>query len=208
MIYEYIIDRYEKGEPVFLSELPGKSRGYIRQEVKKLTDEGKLERVFNGVYLIPYTTILGTKGKMSMTRYLEKRYLSTGGDTTGYITGLMLANRYGFTTQNPAVYEICSNAATTRQRKQVIDGNTVIVYKPIVEITEENRGALQFLDLMLTIDRYSEISGTELKRKIDRFVGINGVDPETVKRYLPLYPDRVYRNLYKMGILKLLLLDE
>ncbi len=42
MIYDYIADRYEKGEPIFLSELPGRSRGYLRLMMKKLVDEGKL----------------------------------------------------------------------------------------------------------------------------------------------------------------------
>ncbi len=202
MIYDYIAERYEKGEPIFLSELPGRSRGYLRLMMKKLVDEGKLERLSNGVYYLPYTTILGTKGKVSMKKYLEKKYLSVNGKMTGYVTGLQLANLYGFTTQNPSCYEVCSNEATTRQRKQIIDGNTVIVYAPPVEITEENKTAIQFLDLMSTIDRYSEISGDELKRKIRRFIEINKVDYEVVKRYLPFFPDKVYRNLYETGVMK------
>ena len=201
MIYDYIAERYEKGEPIFLSELPGKSRGYLRLEMKKLVDEGKLERLSNGVYYLPYTTILGTKGRVSMKKYLEKKYLSKKGKTIGYVTGIQLANQYGFTTQNPSCYEMCSNEATTRQRKQIIDGNTVIVYAPTVEITEENKTAIQFLDLMSTIDRYSEISGDELKRKIRRFIEINKVDYEIVKQYLPFFPDKVYRNLYETGVM-------
>ena len=202
MIYDYIAERYEKGEPIFLSELPGKSRGYLRLEMKKLVDEGKLERLSNGVYYLPYTTILGTKGRVSMKKYLEKKYLSKKGKTIGYVTGIQLANQYGFTTQNPSCYEVCSNEATTRQRKQIIDGNTVIVYAPTVEITEENKTAIQFLDLMSTIDRYSEISGDELKRKIRRFIEINKVDYEVVKQYLPFFPNKVYRNLFETGVMK------
>jgi hypothetical protein len=48
---------------------------YIRQEMKQLVDEGKLERLFNGVYYLSYTTILGTKGKMSVDRYVDLRSL-------------------------------------------------------------------------------------------------------------------------------------
>ena len=62
MVYDYIINNYTYGDPIFLSELPGESRDYLRQEMKKLVDEGKLERLYNGVYYLPYTTILGTKG--------------------------------------------------------------------------------------------------------------------------------------------------
>ena len=73
MLYDYILKNYEKDEPIFLSELPGDSRDYVRQEMKKLVDDGKLERLFNGVYYLSYTTILGTKGKMSIDKYVDKR---------------------------------------------------------------------------------------------------------------------------------------
>ena len=42
MLYDYILKNYEKDEPIFLSELPGDSRDYVRQEMKKLVDDGKL----------------------------------------------------------------------------------------------------------------------------------------------------------------------
>lgn len=51
MLYDYIVNNYDKDEPIFLSELPGNSRDYIRQEMKQLADEGKVERLYNG-YII------------------------------------------------------------------------------------------------------------------------------------------------------------
>ena len=75
MVYDYIIENYENGEPIFLTELPGDSKDYLRQEMKKLVDEGKLERLYNGVYFLSYVTILGTKGKVSVDKYIEKKYL-------------------------------------------------------------------------------------------------------------------------------------
>lgn len=201
MVYDYIIENYKNGEPIFLSELPGESKDYLRQEMKKLVDEGKLERLYNGVYYLSYVTILGTKGKISVDKYIEKKYLETDGKASGYITGLQMANKYGFTTQNPACYEVCSNEASTKQRKQEIDGNTIVVYKPVADINEENKAALQFLDLMLVIDKYSEISGTELVNKLKKYVETVGIDFSIVKKYLPLYPDRVYRNIYEGGLM-------
>ncbi len=144
MLYDYIIKNYQKDEPIFLSELPGKSRESVRQEMKKLADEGKVERLYNGVYYLSYTTILGTRGKVSIDKYIQKKYLKVNGETTGYITGIQLANMYGFTTQNPSCYEVCSNEASTKQRKLDIDGRQIIVYKPVIDISEENRGTLQF----------------------------------------------------------------
>lgn len=38
MVYDYIIENYKNGEPIFLTELPGDSKDYLRQEMKKLVD--------------------------------------------------------------------------------------------------------------------------------------------------------------------------
>ena len=197
MVYDYIIQNYKNGEPIFLSELPGSSKDYLRQEMKQLCDAGRLERLYNGVYYLSYVTILGTKGRVSMDRYIEKKYLNTG----GYVTGLQLANKYGFTTQNPSCYEVCSNEATTKQRKQTVDGNTIIVYKPVTDITKKNKIALQFLDLMSVIDKYSEVTGEELVAKLKKYVEAVKVDFSVVKELLPLYPGKVYRNIYEGGLM-------
>lgn len=201
MLYDYLISNYDKDEPIFLSEIPGNSKDYIRQEMKQLVDEGKIERLYNGVYFLSYTTILGTKGKVSIDKFVEKKYILYQGKVSGYITGIQLANMYGFTTQNPACIEVCSNEATTKQRKLDIAGRKIIVYKPLAEITEENKSALQFLDLMTSIDRYSELSGEELQRKLWDFVKLLNVDFEKVKEYISLFPDRVYRNIYQGGLM-------
>ncbi|MEE1086561.1 MAG: hypothetical protein U0L05_05285 [Schaedlerella sp.] len=201
MLYNYIVENYKKDEPIFLSELPGKSKDSIRQEMKRLTDEGKIERLYNGVYYRSYTTILGTKGKVSVEKFVKKRFLEANGSTTGYVTGIQLANMYGFTSQNPSCYEVCSNEASTKQRKMDIDGRQIIVYKPVTDVTEENRTTLQFLDLMSTIDKYSELSGAELNNKLREFVVLLGVDFNQVKKYISLFPDRVYRNIYQGGLM-------
>lgn len=201
MVYDYIIENFENSEPIFLSELPGNSKDYLRQEMKKLVDDGKLERLHNGVYYLPYLTILGTKGRISIDKYIEKKYLSANGNVSGYITGLQIANKYGFTTQNPSCYEVCSNEATTKQRKQVVDGKNIIVYKPVTEITEKNRFILQFLDLMSMIDKYSELTGEQFVSRLKNYVDIVRIDFSLVKEYLKYYPDRVYRNIYEGGLM-------
>lgn len=201
MLYDYIVTNYENDEPIFLAELPGKSRESVRQEMKKLTDEGKIERLYNGVYYRSYKTILGTKGKMSIDKYIKKKYLEANGETSGYITGIQLANMYGFTTQNPSCYEVCSNEASTKQRKLNVDGRQIIVYQPVVKISAENKSALQFLDLMSTIDKYSEVGGKEFTKKIRAFIDLVGVEYEQVKQYVSLFPDRVYRNIYQGGLM-------
>ncbi len=68
-------------------------------------------------------------------------------------------------------------------------------------VTERNKSALQFLDLMTNIDKYSEIRGTELLKKLKRYIKNTGLDFAVVKEYLPCYPDKVYRNIYEGGLM-------
>jgi len=60
---------------------------------------------------------------------------------------------------------------------------------------------LQFLDLMCTIDNYSEIDGYEYKRKLKNFIDDVNVNFELVKQYILLYPDKVFRNIYQGGLI-------
>lgn len=201
MIYEYIINNYKKGDPIFLSEVPGSTNDVVRHEMKRLTDEKKLVRLYNGVYYLPYKTILGTEGKVSIDRYIEKKYLFVDGRIIGFSTGLSLVNKYGFTSQNPSVYEICSNDATTKMRKLDVGGNKLVIYKPLVLITNDNVRELEFLDLMCIIDKYSELSGDEYKRKLREYVKKVGINFDIVKKYISLYPNVVYKNIYEGGLM-------
>ena len=198
-----IIDKYLNGEPIFIDEIPCNSKNYLRQELKRYTDNGILVRLYNGVYYKRYKTILGTEGRVSIDKYIDKVYLNDF--KNGFYTGLTLANMYGFTTQNPATIEVSSNKATTKQRKQNIEGYTIIVYKPTFEINEDNLSALQFLDLMKDIDKYSEIKGEEYKCKLNNFVDKTKVNFEYVKKYISSYPLIVYKNIYEGGLMNELL---
>lgn len=201
MIYEYIINKYKQGEPIFLNEIPGSTNDVVRQEMKRLTDEKKLVRLYNGVYYLPYKTILGTEGKVSIDKYIEKKYLNANGKITGFYTGLSLVNKYGFTSQNPSVYEICSNEATTKMRKQDVGGNNLIIYMPLALITRDNVKELEFLDLMSIIDKYSELSGEEYKRKLKEYVNNVDINFNVVKEYISLFPAVVYKNIYEGGLM-------
>ncbi|PWT27567.1 hypothetical protein CPT75_10920 [Butyrivibrio fibrisolvens] len=55
--------------------------------------------------------------------------------------------------------------------------------------------------MILNSYKYSEITGTELMKKLKKFVKITQLDFSVVKEYLPLYPDRVYRNIYEGGLM-------
>lgn len=201
MLIDYINRNFENAEPIFLSELPYSSPESLRQEMKKLADEGKIIRLYNGVYYKPYKTILGTDGRMSINKYIEKKYIYKDGIVSGFISGLGLYNKYGFTSQIPSVFEVESNFATTKQRKINIDGYDIIIHKPIIAITEKNINELEFMALMTNIDQFSEINGNELNTKLKQLVEKKKINFTIVKKYLPLFPDKIYKNFYNGGLM-------
>lgn len=200
----FLRKRFSKGEPIFMSDIPdfGRSQGAVRKEVSRMVSRGELTRVRRGIYILPYESIFGTEGKMSVRKYLERKYLlDAEGKPMGYSAGIQLASEAGLTTQVPVIYEITSNAATTRFRKETLNGVRIFVHKPVAEITEENAKALQFLDLVMDIDRYSDIRGMELKEQLLRYAGRIKVPIDSLREYLMYYPKEIYTLLNEAGLL-------
>ena len=107
----------------------------------------------------------------------------------------------GFTTQIHSIIEVVTNAATTKQRKLEVDGYGIIAYKPTANITNENINEIEFLTLMTDIDRCSELSIDELKSKLKEYVDKKNLNFNLIKKYLPLFPDKVYKNIYNGGLM-------
>ena len=202
-LYCYLKEKYKDGEVFFSSEIPndGVSRETVRQKMASLINTGKIRRIKNGVYYVPYTTIFNTDGFPDPESYVKKRYLYNNDAEVGFTTGLELVNNAGLTTQNSAYREVCSNNATTKIREEKFGNLKILVYQPLVEITSENKSAIQFLYLMLYYPKYAEIRGEYAKSKIANFAKQNCVDFSVVKKYLDLYPDRVFRSLYDGGVM-------
>ncbi len=201
MIYDYLIKKYKKGEPFFLSELPCNSKSYLKLEMKRLVDKGLVSRYLRGVYYLPYKTILGTDGCVSFNDYIKKKYFFSGKNAIGYLTGVALVNMYGFTTQVSAIYSIVSNAATTKERKLNIKKRRVTIYKPYVKITNENVNELEFLEIMRIIDVYAEYKTEEIKKGINNYIKNKNIDFKKVKEYIKYFPNIVYKNIYKYGVI-------
>ena len=201
MIYNYIVKKFKKGEPFFLSELPAKSKSYLKLEMKRLVDKGLVSRYLKGVYYLPYKTILGTEGKVLLEDYIKKRYLCNNSDATGFYSGLRLANKYGFTTQNSAIYEFYTNIATTKQRTLIVDDRKIILYKPYVKITKNNVNELEFLEIMRVLYKYAEINEKEIKTELNKYIQEKNIDFSKVKKLINYYPSIVYKNFYRSGII-------
>ena len=177
------------------------SQNSIRQQIMNYASDGKLKRYDTGIYFIPEKSIFKSSGTLSQNTVIERKYLVEGSARCGYISGLNFANRLGITTQVPASCEVVTNKASKEYRETRLASAKIILRKPRVEINAANYKSLQFLDLLKDIDLYSEFEGKELNEKIKSYMNKSGIKFSDLEGFLSLYPDKIYRNMYKVGVL-------
>lgn len=196
-LYEYLLDNYKENEPIFLADLQidGMTRTNVRQQIKKLTDTGKVKRFDNGIYFLPQKTIFKSGSQLAPEKVLECKYLRDKDERCGYVSGLMFFNQMGLTTQVPMTYEVVTNKATSAYRETSLAKSRVIVRKPKVPITEKNYKALQFLDMLKDVDVYSEVMGKPLQNRLYRYMDDAHLSVSEMEPYFAYYPDKLYKNL-------------
>lgn len=202
-VYEYIENKYKPNEPIFLAELdiPDMKPVSVRQQMKKLTEEGRLKRFDAGIYYIPKKSMFRSGSTLSIDEVIRKKYLQDGVKRCGYVGGILFANQLGLTTQVPALYEVYTNKATTEYRETKLANLRVILRKPYCEIDTKNAETLQFLDLIKEVVDISEVDGEELTKRLLGYMKKKNIGFESMKPFLPYYPDRIYKNMYEVGLL-------
>ena len=202
-LYQYLIEKYKENEPFFLSDIQieGMTGNNVRQQLKKLTDVGKIKRFDKGIYYLPKKSIFKSGTRPTLEKVLEYKYLQNNNKRCGYITGLLFFNQLGLTTQVPMQYEIVSNRATNNYRETTLAKSRVIIRKPKINVTEKNYVALQFLDMLKDIDVYSEISGTDLQKRLYQYMNNIGLKISDLEPYFSYYPDKLYKNLVETRVI-------
>ena len=203
MFFDYLVKTYGTNEPIFVSDITYgvMTKNNIRQQIMNYAAAGKLKRYDTGIYYIPKESIFKTAPTLSQNSVIEKKYLYSGSVRCGYISGINFANRIGLTTQVPASYEVVTNKASKDYREATLATAKIIIRRPRVTIDESNYKYLQFLDLLKDIDLYSELKGSELNNKIKTYMKKSGIQFQQLEQYLSLYPDKIFRNMYKAGVL-------
>ena len=202
-LYRYLQKNYRENVPIFLSDLsvPNMKPTVVRQLLKKLVDDGKVKRFDQGIYFIPRKTFFQSESMISIDDVIKKKYLIEGTESCGYLGGLLFANRVGVTSQVPMIYEVITNKATTDYRESQLANFRIIIKKPYAKVNTENVNVLQFLDLIKEITEVSELQGNELQKKLMSYMRIQKIDFNSLKPYLSYFPDRIYKNLYEVGLL-------
>lgn len=201
MLYDYLVRNYKENEPIFVSDidLPVTNTN-LRQMFKNLCDEGKICRFDKGVYYLPAKSRLKGASLIAPDTVVQYKYVSRSGKVDGYYSGFTFANQMGVTTQVPYTLEIVSNAASANVRQVDVKGRKVVLRKPKTMVTAQNYRILQFLDLLKDIEVYADDTDEDVVARLAKYVKDENMKQADVDRYLPLYPDKVYRNLYEMRL--------
>ena len=202
IVYEYLRERYADNEPIFLSDIciPDMKDVSVRQQLKKLTTDGRLKRFDTGIYYFPKKSMFRSGSMLPVEEVIKKKYLMDGAGRCGYVGGMLFANQIGITTQVPMVYEVYTNKATTDYRETRLANLRVILRKPYVAIDDQNANTLQFLDLLKEVVDISEVDGAELTDRLVDYMKKKKIGFESMRKYLSYYPERIYKNMYEVGL--------
>ena len=199
-LFESLLQQYGVNEPILSSELSfgGYSRPWIYKQLNQLCEEGKLVRYEKGVYYIPTQTPFG-KSLLNPRKVIERKYISQGGETVGYYSGITFQNQLRLTTQMPNVIEVYTNNETTRSRDVYVGKQKVRLRRARTRITAANADVLSFLELMN--DLTSDLLYDEKKAIIARFISDRKITRKDISTYAPVFPDKAMRTLIESEVI-------
>lgn len=199
-LFESLLQQYGVNEPILSSELSFEdySRPWIYKQLNQLCEEGKLVRYEKGVYYIPTQTPFG-KSLLNPRKVIERKYISQGGETVGYYSGITFQNQLRLTTQMPNVIELYTNNETTRSRDVYVGKQKVRLRRARTRITAANVDVLSFLELMN--DLTSDLLNDEKKAIIARFISDRKITRKDISTYAPVFPDKAMRTLIESELI-------
>ena len=202
MLFEYLKEYYEPGEPIFTEDIfiEGMNRPNFIQQLKTLTDNGKIVRYEKGIYYIPKTTRFRQAAGPSPETIAQYKYISRMGKTDGYYSGGTFANQIGISLQVPMKKEIVSNNIAAIVREVMIGKQTFIVRRTNVPISKENVHILQLLELLKKLDSYIDGNYEMARERIVKYSLANHIQKADIDRYIRQYPDSTFRFYYEMRL--------
>ena len=200
MLFDYLIEKFGKNEPIFFSDISYEnySEIWLKKELSKLCEQGRIIRYERGIYYIPVKTPFGTS-VLNPNKIIEKKYLANNGARIGFYTGITALQQAGLSTQMSNIPEIQTNNENSKLRRITVGNQEVILRKSRVAIDNENIFVLQFLEMMNCIS--PDYFDDERKSAIKEWIRKNNISQKLVTKYAPYFPDKTMRNLIESGVI-------
>ena len=199
-LFESILQQYGTNEPILSSDIVFQdySRPWIYKLLNQLCEEGKIVRFEKGIYYIPTQTPFG-KSLLNPRKVIECKYISQGGETVGYYSGITFQNQLRLTTQMPNVIEIYTNNETTRVRDVYVGKQKVLLRRARTKITAANADALSFLELMNDLN--PDMLDEEKRSILIKFITDRKITRKDITTYAPVFPDKSLRTLIESEVI-------
>ena len=155
--------------------------------IERLINEGVIKRITKGVFYKPKKSVFGEL-RPTETEII-KPYLYEQGKRIAYITGTVLYNNMGVTTQVPKIVKIAS-----RSKRIYIDSGSIKA-KPVksyIDVTEGNYSLLEILDVLKDFTKIPDMdkeSGIRFLK--DKLNGLSEKETNMLVKYALKYPPRV-----------------
>ena len=139
-LYSALISKYKPGEPILLKDLKYEktSNDVIRQQLKKLTDKGNINRFDEGVYYFGDDILID--------HVIESKYIKKNDEIYGYYSGRNLAIDLGIIDEEPK-REIITNNFKAIVRELKLGDETITVRHSDLKIDSKNCYVLRLLDM-------------------------------------------------------------
>ena len=183
------INRIEKGKTFTYKDLNIKKEEYsaASKSIERLIKKEIIKRISTGLFYKPKQTVFGElqpDEEKIITPYLFKN-----GKRIAYVTGLLLYNKMGLTTQIPKEISIASNKKRIYISKGNIKANAVRSY---VEVTYENYKFLEFLDALKDFNKIPDLDKkSAITILINKILELNNGQRNELLEIALEYPPRV-----------------
>ncbi len=186
---EKIISGFENGNTFTYKDLNIKKEEYAAaaKTLERLIKKEIIKRISTGVFYKPKQTVFGEL-KPDEEKIITP-YLFKDGKRIAYITGLLLYNKMGLTTQIPKNISIASSKKRIYISKGNIKASAVRSY---VDVTDENYKLLEILD---AIKDFKKIPDLDKKSAIiilqSKILELNNKQKKELIKIALEYPPRV-----------------
>ena len=199
-LYSALISKYKPGEPILLKDLKYEktSNDVIRQQLKKLTDKGNINRFDEGVYYFGDDILID--------HVIESKYIKKNDEIYGYYSGRNLAIDLGIIDEEPK-REIITNNFKAIVRKLKLGDETITVRHSDLKIDSKNCYVLRLLDMFKRVS-FDEYVNNETKYKLKKYIEKYYIKKSDIDQYIKYFPKKTYKNIYILGINEILMKEE
>jgi hypothetical protein len=199
-LYSALISKYKPGEPILLKDLKYEktSNDVIRQQLKKLTDKGNINRFDEGVYYFGDDILID--------HVIESKYIKKNDEIYGYYSGRNLAIDLGIIDEEPK-REIITNNFKAIVRELKLGDETITVRHSDLKIDSKNCYVLRLLDMFKRVS-FDEYVNNETRYKLKKYIEKYYIKKSDIDQYIKYFPKKTYKNIYILGINEILMKEE